>query len=200
MLLPHTSYIVDRLTVWVRLLMPACNRDRDVVPTSIQSDRSIGNLLGLRRSAFLKNKQNWVDSSLVCARGGRDQTKAGLRCVETVTASCSGPDLESYATSKSFTFNSLTSHISLADANSNQVYLSDEHLLHRRCSTRTGYGASVLCHFSFHGFLHSGNQQKPMETQILGNLKTYVCFPGNLLHSQFRDYYKNRNKIVRYLI
>ena len=47
---------------------------------------------------------------------------------------------------------------------------------------------SVLCHFSFHGFLHSGNRQKPVETKKRGNLETYVRFPRNLLQGQFRNY------------
>jgi hypothetical protein len=58
----------------------------------------------------------------------------------------------------------------------------------------TGWGValnalpSVVCHFSFHGFPHSGNQRKPVKTKKRGNLETYVHFPGNLPQGRFRHY------------
>ena len=42
------------------------------------------------------------------------------------------------------------------------------------------YNASVKMHFGFHRFLNPGNPWKPVKTWELGNLDTYVPFPGNL--------------------
>jgi hypothetical protein len=53
-------------------------------------------------------------------------------------------------------------------------------------------------HLGFQRFLNPGNPWKPVKTQELGNLDTYVPFPGNLTNlnsvetseTQKYDYYK----------
>jgi len=47
------------------------------------------------------------------------------------------------------------------------------------CECFTCDESSVFKHLSFRGFLHLGNPRKPEKTRKLGNLATYVLFPGN---------------------